>query len=191
MEQLIKGLYYEFVALPCNDAPYSMPLGLLMREEPLFRVYRGTGLYRLLGRGRRPLYLLSPFDPMAFVYSVDHSLERRIEWEGKCPKVDPSIGAWFHCVAEFMEASDNADLYICRGFKALTRSLHAYSRTYGCLVELLVLKTKVDAGVLGEDSLDYARWLYWCVRRSSPGDERYAGVALSVLQEIERAVRSS
>ena len=184
-----RGVYYEFIAFPCNDKRYSMPLGVLYGERPGFRVFEGTGLHRILARRGGLIYLLSPRDPMLFVESVSHSLEKRLAWEGSCPRVDQSLGSWFSCTAIYERTSGGADFYYCRDFTSLSPSPFAYFRAYGCLVELLVLKTKVDAGVVGRDSLEYARWLYWCVKRSSPGEERYARIALSILQGIEEALR--
>ncbi len=183
-----RGVYYEFIAFPCGGRPYSMPLGVLFGERPSFRVFEGTGLHGILARRGGLIYLLSPLDPLLFVESVGHSLERLLAWEGSCPRVEPSLGSWFSCTAVYERTSGGADFYYCREFRNLSSSLLVYSRTYGCLVELLILKTKAEAGVIGKESLEYARWLYWCVKRSSPGEEKYARVALSILQGIEKAL---
>lgn len=186
-ELLVRGVYYEFIALTCGHR-YSMPLGLYLDPTPKFKVYDGSGLQRLLRGGVRRLLLLSPIDPMLFYESVVHELESRITWgDDGCPIVSHELGSWFYCEPSLVERGSNFDIYECLEFKHLTGVSPPYTRVTGCLVELLVLYTKVKAGVLEGDYLEYARWLKWCIERASRGDVRYVSTAELILQKLREA----
>lgn len=185
MEGLLRGVYYEFIAFPCG-AEYSMPLGVFQGEVPEFRVFPGTGLYRLLREGFRDLYLLAPVDPLNFYRSINHEIEGEIRRQGNgCPAPDQSLGAWYYCAASPAGAGEGYDLYLCREFKHLSGCLPGYTRVSGCLVELMVILTKLQAGVAVEGAVGYAEWLNYCVERASRGSDRYVRVSNELLQAIK------
>jgi hypothetical protein len=189
LELLPKGLYYEFIAVPCGSR-YTMPLGVYNGVKPTFTVYRDSGLYRVLRGGVRELFLLAPYDPLLFYESLTHRLEHVIVWGGDgCPVVSESLGCWFHCTPRLVAEDQGFDTYECSSFKHIAGSPPPYSRVMGCLVELLVVYTKAKAGVLSGGYVGYARWLRWCIERASRGDPRYVSIAELVLQDIERASR--
>ncbi len=184
----VRGVYYEFVAFPCGRK-YSMPLGLLYCEKPRFKVYRGTGLWSFLRENVGDLTLLAPRDPLDFHLSLTHRLESEVSWgPDGCPAVDESRGAWFKCTPSLSASSGDYDEYECSSFAHTGGSPPPYSRAMGCFVELLIILSKARAGVVGVDSLSYARWLRWCVGRASPGDERIVRVSDIVLRELEKAL---
>jgi len=186
-----RGLYYEFIAFTCG-LRYSMPLGIYIDSKPMFRVYRGTGLYRALRGGVKRLLLLSPRDPMAFYESVRHTLESRIEWDsGGCPRVSEDLGLWVSCTPTLISEAPDFDVYVCSEFTYVAGVPPPYTRVMGCLVELLVLYTKARAGVLEAGYVEYARWLKWCVERASRGDSRYVSATEEVLRELEEISRGS
>ena len=186
-ELLPKGLYYEFIAIPCGTR-YTMPLGVYNGARQSFRVYREAGLYSILRGGARELFLLAPYDPMLFYESVAHKLESRIEWGSDgCPRVSELLGCWFQCTPALAAVNPGFDVYECSRFKHVAGAPPPYSRVMGCLVELLIVYTKVRAGVAMEGYLDYARWLRWCVERASRGDPRYVSIADLILQDLKRA----
>jgi len=191
VELLPKGLYYEFIAIPCGSK-YTMPLGVYNGVKQSFRVYRETGLYSILRGGAGELFLLAPYDPVLFYESVVHKLESRIEWGGDgCPRVSELLGCWFQCTPKLAMTDPEFDVYECSRFNHVAGAPPPYSRVTGCLVELLVIYTKVKAGVALEGYLDYARWLRWCVDRASRGDPRYVSIADLVLQDLKRASEES
>lgn len=166
MAHLADGVYSELIAVPCG-ARYTMPLGVLGGRRPLFRVYQGTGLYSILRGAARTLYLLAPRDPVAYWMSIEHTLEDLIQWKG-CPAPDPGMGAWYKCIPTLARSEAGYDVYECRGLEHVAGSPPAYTRAHGCLVELMVVYTKLRAGVRMEGVGEYARWLEWCVTRSAP-----------------------
>jgi hypothetical protein len=187
VELLPKGLYYEFIAIPCNSK-YTMPLGLYNGVRPSFTVYREAGLYNVLRGGVRELFLLAPYDPILFYESLVHRLESRIEWGADgCPVVSDLLGCWFQCTPVLVVEDPGFDVYECSMFKHISGTPPPYSRVMGCLVELLVMYTKAKVGVAREGYLDYARWLRWCVERASKGDPRYVSIANLILQSLEGA----
>ena len=141
----LEGRFYEFIAFPCMHR-YSMPLGILWSSPPVFRVYKSTGLHSILEGYDGHLYLLSPIRPEYFWYSVQHELEEMVEWRG-CPVPDDVHGAWFKCKPVKATGSDYFTVFECRGFRHVSGEPPPYSRSYGCLVELIVLYTKIRAGV--------------------------------------------
>lgn len=116
--------------------------------------------------------------------SVRHELERRVEWEGDCPRTTEEAGAWFLCRHSLKERGELYDLYECEELVHLAGSPPPYSRVTGCLVELLLLLTKARAGAV-RGYVEHARWLLWCVERASRGNAKYVGAARDVLQELE------
>ena len=176
------GVYYEFVALPCG-VRYSMPLGVLMGSTPSFRVYSSVGLYRLLRSGVEEILLLSPRDVRLFWYSIVHSLEDLLKWNS-CPEADESLGAWYSCSPILTRSYNGYDVYECRGFRFLGGYPPVYSRVYGCFVELLVLYTKLRAGVKLNDVGGYVEWLSWCIERSSPRNRSLLNIANMVKERI-------
>ncbi len=143
----VEGVYYETVAFPCGDR-YSMPLGVARVGGALyFRVFRGAGLLSRLGDGGS-LRLLLPARPEAFLWSLDHRLESMVEWGGDgCPEPDPSWGAWVACEARGLGWEGDARSYECVGARHLAGYPPGYTRALGCLVEMLVVITKLEAGV--------------------------------------------
>lgn len=188
-ELLVKGIYYEFIAVACGYR-YTMPLGVYFEARPRFRVYANSGLYRLLRDGVRVLLLLAPRDPLLFYESLTHRLERVLEWGGDgCPVMSPRLGSWFSCTPTLVEEGLDLDVYECLEFKHVVGTPPPYTRVMGCLVELLVLYTKVKARVIEEGYLEYAKWLRWCIERASRGDPRYVSTAEFILQELEKTAR--
>ena len=186
----LKGVYYEFIAVTCGRR-YTMPLGVLMLEPPRFKVYRGTGLHSILrSGGASGLRLLSPLDPILYYESIEHRLEHNIRWDiDGCPVADDTLGAWFQCNPRMVEETMEYDVYQCQGFQHITGMTPPYSRVQGCLVELLVILTKAEAGVVEDNILDYARWLKWCVERASPVEEKYVVLSKRILRRIESSLR--
>ncbi len=186
-ELLLKGLYYEFIAVPCGSR-YTMPLGVYNGVKPMFTVYREAGLYKVLRGGVDRLFLLAPYDPLLFYESLTHKLESKIEWGGDgCPITSELLGCWFQCTPKLVIEEAGFDIYECLVFKHVAGVPQPYSRVMGCLVELLVVYTKVKAGVIQEGYLDYARWLRWCIERASRGDPKYVSIANLILQYLEEA----
>jgi len=180
---VIEGIYYEFIGLPCG-ARASMPLGVVAGDQPTFFVYKGSRLYGSLSTSGT-LRLLSPRDPLLFVKSLRHELEQELQWSEGCPAVDESLGAWYDCRYRLLSLQKEGSSYVCDGIRYLGGLTGPFTRTYGCLVELLVLLTKARAGVWEEWFLPYAKGLTWCVERSSRGSEKYVNAALEVLRELE------
>lgn len=180
----IRGVYYEFIAIPCGHR-YSMPLGLFFGDSPVFRVYAGADLYKILKLNVSRLLLLSPVDPLSFYYSLNHSFESSLEWgvDG-CPSLNSMLGAWYSCTPRLVGESMEFDIYECSSFTYLTGAPPPYTRVMGCFIELLILLTKARAGVLEDSFLEYAKWLRWCIERASRGDERYVRVVELILQEL-------
>ncbi len=190
-EFLLKGLYYEFIAIPCNFK-YTMPLGIYNGVKPIFTVYREAGLYKILRGSVRELFLLAPHDPIVFYESLVHKLESRIEWgDDDCPKVSEFLGCWFKCYPTLILENRDYDIYECSKFTHVAGVPPPYSRVMGCLVELLVIYTKVKAGVIREGYLDYAKWLRWCIEKASRGDFKYVSTADFILQDLERVTWES
>ncbi|MGC9071584.1 MAG: hypothetical protein ACP5HK_02665 [Acidilobus sp.] len=179
---MIGGVYYEFIAVPCGSK-VTMPLGLIVGQEPAFYVYKGTSLHeRLADEGR--LRLLSPYDPLAFLRSIRHELVAEIRWNNDCPVPEETMGAWYECSYRLWEVDENGKWFTCDGLQRITGSHLPYTRMYGCLVELLVLLTKARAGVWEDWYIPYAEGLAWCVRRSSRGVSNYVDAANEVLREL-------
>ncbi|MCE4603532.1 MAG: DUF447 family protein [Aeropyrum sp.] len=192
---LPSGVWLEFVALTC-DIKYSMPLGVMRSgEEWLFRVYRGAGLLKHLQRhpDGSKIMLLSPSDPMAFLKSFYHELENEVEYEDSCPKPDTSLGSWYLCTAREIRSERHSVWFMCVGGleEVASSTWIPYFRAYGCLVELLVLASKVKAGLpeyLSGRSLIYSEELFRCVRRSAAARGELVEGAERVLQDIRKAV---
>jgi len=183
----LEGVYYEVVSFPCGYR-YSMPLGVSRRGgRLLFRVFRGAGLLGRLGGGGR-LYLLAPSRPEAFLWSLEHRLEESISWSGGCPVPDESLGAWVACEARSLGWEGGALRYECLEPRHLAGQPPAYSRAMGCLVEMLVVVSKLEAGAplpdLPGGVRGYLEWLAWCVSRSSGGG--LEGLARGLLERASR-----
>lgn len=193
------GVWLEVVALTCGPR-YSMPLGI-MREGGswLFRLYPGVGLLDIAraAGGRLRLYMLSPSDPLSYLESYYHELEQKIDWQEGCPTPDPLLGVWARCEAAFLsvDRETGAHWYRCENLEVVSPGLWSwwtpYYRAYGCLVELLVLASKVRAGVAGYRGLHiirHAEMLARCVERSAPGRGELREGARRVLQDIREGV---
>ncbi|MCE4611602.1 MAG: hypothetical protein F7B17_06510 [Desulfurococcales archaeon] len=194
----MEGVWLEFVGFPCGCYRYSMPIGLRDYEGVWgFRVFRDVGLARLLEScGMIPsfdLFLLAPSDPLVFVESYFHRLEWRIQWGWSgCPSPEPGLGSWFYCSARLAGGGEWGYSYVCEGgLRGIVKggSPPSYYRAYGCIVELLVLHSKVMSGVDVEvDAARYAEGLYWCVVRSAPGRGDLWLEAWRLLQGIRAAL---
>ncbi|MEB3844217.1 MAG: hypothetical protein LRS48_00880 [Desulfurococcales archaeon] len=185
--------YREFIAFPCvSGFKYSMPLGLLLYDSLAYgRVFRGAGLYRLAGRIDGML-LLSPDDPLLFYKSLKHELENKIKYCGSCPCPDPRLGSWYSCTPQLYSDTGDFKPLTCTNLKPQLSGLHtitAYSRVYGCLVELLVYCTRVLAGVWGR-SPSVEAYLAGCAIRASRGDRRVVETVSEILQCLRGHVRS-
>jgi hypothetical protein len=191
------GLWLEFISFPCLGARYSMPLGVSLRGgRPFFRIYRGVGFERLLAEAGMParftVMLLSPRDPLLFLESYLHRLEHRVPWACDCPSPRPELGSWLVCKAELAGFTGEFVAYECSGLElaVLAEEPGFYSRALGCMVELLVVHSKLAAGVeTGIDAASYARGLAWCIERSAPERHELHVEAERLVQAVERASR--
>ncbi|MCE4621167.1 MAG: hypothetical protein F7B95_01840 [Desulfurococcales archaeon] len=181
MSYLADGVYYEFIALACN-ARYTMPLGLKWSKRPVFRVYRGSGLYNILRDGKEEqLLLYAPLDPIDFYDSLMHRLDS--ELTGCAPPRDFIV--YVSCTPKLLLSNQEYDLYECGNAEVVPGKPVPYTRVYGCLTELLIILTKLEAQVIpGSKALEYAENLANCVKRASPDKRVYWGVADEVLQRI-------
>ncbi|MEM1872985.1 MAG: DUF447 family protein [Acidilobaceae archaeon] len=180
---LREGTYYELICRLCEPG-VETPLGLKLEGgRARFRVY--SRKLRASMRETERLVCLAPVDPLVFYESVV---------EGKsvvsCSELDSSRGHWLVCKPELVEEREDYDVYACTRLEVVRGASSPYARAYGCLVELLVLLTKARAGVLGAGALEYARWLSWCIERSS-SVESYVRAARNILELLERALRES
>ncbi|MEB3780493.1 MAG: DUF447 family protein [Desulfurococcales archaeon] len=186
---MISGFYYEFISFPYGYR-YSMPLGILWSKNPTFKVYNNTRLYSILRDNLDNelfnLLLLSPIDPKLYYFSLIHDLEKRINYHnGEHPILDKELGAWYLCKPTFKDSRDKVDIYECKSFKHLIGSPPPYSRAMGCFVELLVVYTKVMAGVKPPFHLkSYLEGLNWCIHRSSPNDKDLQRISINIINRI-------
>ena len=171
---LAEGVFLELVAFPCWDKRYSMPLGVIQfGGQAYFRIYTGTGLGQALREGCDCILLLAPLGAEAFVKSVLHSLELSLEWQGT-PMPDNSLGYWYRCGPIIRGPAIGEEEWFSCPLKELGGRLPgAYTRLYGCVVELLVHITKARAGAVPLD-WELVRRMLWCIRRSARGDRRLA-----------------
>lgn len=181
MQGLREGVYYELLCRLC-EPKITTPLGLRFSEGfAYFRAF--SDRLREAMRETRKLVCLAPSDPLLFYEVV---VERREPFSCE-DKPDLAKGHWFMCEPEMVERTELFDLYRCKNFSFLWGFLEPYTRAYGCLVELLVLFTKVRASVLKKEAVEYARWLSWCVERSS-SVESHVHAARRLLDLIEEAL---
>ncbi|MDP8002572.1 MAG: hypothetical protein ACP5I6_02410 [Caldisphaera sp.] len=188
-----KGIYYEFIAFLCDKA-YAMPLGILYYDKPIFYVYKSTTMAKLLNLNKdtsNSIYLLSPNDPTLFLESLEHRIENRIIHNNKCLDFDDKLGSWYYCNSYINK--DHCDKYefYCDNFYKIKGENIPYSRSYGCLIELLILLTKVKAGIKEQWFLNYASGLKWCVERSSNKDEKYVELSEKLLQMLRKHLEES
>lgn len=186
----LEGVYYEVIAAPCG-ARYTMPLGVVREGSTLkFRVYREAGLAKILDHRERRLLLLLPRDPLLYVESVEHRIEKRLLYRGDCPEPDPELGAWVECTARYLGGQGGVHLYSCDA-KRLAGEPPGYTRLHGCIVEALVVLTKIRAGAplpaLPGGVEAYLEWLSWCIKRSGRG--MYDGLADSLLRAAREALQ--
>jgi len=171
-------VFYEFVALPCGSR-VSMPLGVYSWDPGYFRVFRGTRMAGAYAGG--PLVLLAPGDPMVFAASMEHRLEEQLRYESGCPVPDPALGAWYLCQGLPVASTPEAEWYSCTNPRWLGGVLGpAYSRAYGCYVELLIILSRARAGVYTGVPEGLLEGLLECVRRSARGGEVVAAAEHAV-----------
>jgi hypothetical protein len=178
---MIKGVYYEFISIPCRGerrTPYSMPLGILWDERPKFKLYKGVGLLRYLN-DETTLLLYTPESPLDFYLSLIH--DKTIELEGPCRPPREYV-LYVRCRPRLLRVNKSYNLYECLDIEISHGRPVPYSRSYGCLVEMLVVLTKLEAGALDPSYIDYVERLRWCIERSSPQNEKLREVADVVLQ---------
>lgn len=181
---LAENVYYEFICRVC-ESELVTPIGFIASEGRIhFRVF-SQRLRESIRKASR-LLCLSPSNPLLF-YRVVIEGSSPIE---SCNKIDTSMGHWLECKPTLIAELEEYEVYSCESPRLTQGSMPPYTRSYGCLVELLVLLTKIKAGILNKEALDYAKWLVWCVERSSPGTE-YVHAARHVLNAISRALRES
>jgi len=179
-------VFYELIAFPCG-ARYSMPLGVYSWDPGYFRVYHSAGMARLYRGG--PLVLLAPRDPVLYLESLEHRLEREIAYASGCPLPEPRLGAWYSCLGVPLAGEPGADWYACVNPRRIAGELfHAYTRAYGCLVELLVIYTKLLANAIDEVPHGLVEGLSRCVERSTRGG-RLADASQRVVQAIREVLR--
>ncbi|MEM1640886.1 MAG: DUF447 family protein, partial [Acidilobaceae archaeon] len=181
MEGLKEGVYYELLCRLC-EAGVITPLGLrLSGGSAYFRVF--SDRLREAMKRTRKLVCLAPSDPLLFYEVV---IEKKEPFS--CEKeFDLTKGHWLICESEVVIEAEFFDLYKCKSFNAVWGFLEPYSRAYGCLVELLILFTKAKASVLEKEAIEYAKWLNWCVERSS-SVESHVHAARRLLELIEKAL---
>lgn len=185
---MIKNIYYEFISFPCKTR-YSMPLGILYNDKPLFYIYKTTKMSSILSRNKENLlYLLSPNDPILFIKSLNHEIEKEIDYENDCPNLD-NLGSIYLCDSLFIREDENRLEFQCIKFEKIKGDNTPFTRVYGCLVEMLVLLTKVESGVIEDYFLDYAKGLKWCIERSSKMDEKYVRASNEIFKRIERYLK--
>ena len=179
------GPYYEFIAVLCGQK-YTMPLGLVFGRYPAFFVYKSARMSNYLHKGKpNPIYLLSPLDPTLFIKSLRHELEMELSYREGCPQPDSKLGLWYYCKALFSYEDKERYVFRCEDMQKIGGECRPYSRAYGCIVELLVVLTKLQAGIKEPWFLEYARGLKWCVERSSNEDERLVSISDEILRSIE------
>lgn len=188
---MIKGIYYEFISFLCNSR-HSMPLGILYDKDPIFYVYKTTKMAKLLSKeSQNKIYLISPYDPLLFLDSLEHRIKDKIKYNNDCPEPDENIGTWYYCNAIYRNESRDRLEFYCKNFFKLKGKAIPYSRSYGCIIELLVLLTKVQAGFKEPWFLTYANGLKWCVERSSNKDEKYEKASEYLLQLLRKYYEES
>ena len=159
-----------------------MPLGVLWGATPLFKVYKGTGLFELLERDEvENLLLYSPKDPADYFLSIRH--DPKLESEGPC-KPPKDFTLYVICEPSIKEIREDFKIYECRNVEIFEGNPEPYSRAYGCFVEMLVVITKMKAGVLDQKYLSYLDFLRWCIERSAPKSEKMRVVLNYVLQSF-------
>lgn len=186
----LEGVYYEVIAAPCG-ARYTMPLGVVREDVALqFRVYQDAGLAKILDRRRLRLLLLAPKDPLLYLESIEHKLEKRLLYRGGCPEPDPDLGAWVECITSYLGTQGGVHLYSCDARRLVGES-PGYTRLHGCIVETLVILTKIRAGAplpaLPGGVEAYLEWLSWCIKRSGRG--LYDELADSLLRAARKALQ--
>ncbi|AFZ70906.1 Protein of unknown function (DUF447) [Caldisphaera lagunensis DSM 15908] len=180
---MLKNIYYEFIAFTCNTR-YSMPIGILFKDKPKFYVYKTTRLSKILN-DKSLIYLLSPNDPLIYLKSLDHEIENEIKYVNGCPDLD-NMGSVYLCYSRFLREDENGIEFECEKFEKIKGENLPYTRVYGCLVEMLILLTKIEANVIEDWFLDYAKGLKWCVERASKMDEKYVRISNEIFKRIER-----
>ncbi|MCE4600816.1 MAG: DUF447 family protein [Desulfurococcales archaeon] len=163
------------------DASYSMPLGILGEGPYFFKIYKDpmSGEEKNVGGC---LLLLAPIDPLVFYESIMHSLERRKELRDLDALA--GLGSVFTCSPVRVGEAPEYVLYECDRLRPISIApWRGYNRGYGCLVELLIIYSRVRAHVIEPDwgVLDY---LLRCIERSIPGGGNIDNVARRLLQVI-------
>lgn len=176
---MMSGVYYELVCRLCGSGDVAAIGFRISGETAYFRVFSDR-LRKALAEARR-IVCLAPADPLVFYEAVVEKESRAVS----CENTDPAAGHWLECEPSLVESGGSHDVYACSSLRLTWGFQPPYSRAYGCLVELLVVYTKMKAGVLGPEALDYARWLLWCVERSSSVREHVLA-ARRVLELAER-----
>ncbi|MEB3806724.1 MAG: DUF447 family protein [Desulfurococcales archaeon] len=167
------------------DASYSMPLGILGEGPYFFKIYKDP----LGGREKdigECLLLLAPLDPLIFYESMMHRFESRNDlWD---LDVLAGLGSVFTCNPVRVGEAPEYVLYECDRLRPISiASWRGYNRGYGCLIELLILYSRVKARVIEPDwgVLDY---LLRCIERSIPGGGDVDSVARRLLQLIRESL---
>ena len=154
--------FHELIALPCGRK-YSMPLGLLGGPPWFYRAFRESGLYE---HGYDCLFLLSPLDFTLFYKSLIHKLEKELRYESDNPVPDPSLGSWYYCFPVLVSSGFEYNLYYCDKIHKLYEITYpGYVRGKGCFLELLIILSRVKAGIWIPNK-DVIEYLDNCVRRS-------------------------
>jgi hypothetical protein len=173
-ELLIEGVVYEFIAIPCGYK-YTMPLGLRWGDPPIAKVYRGTGLYSILKSADvERIVLYSPANPLDFVLSITHELDKDVTAECEPPR--PYMIKYSCWPRVRADREDYIELE-CPGEIGEGIPL-PYSRLYGAIIEILVIASKVGAGVLGGEFASN------CMQCSEWAARRAGGRAFMDMQEV-------
>lgn len=189
MDSLPGGVYMETVSLLCRGGrvEWGMPLGLIANGGSVgFRVFEGSGYWRLLVEERREDAVLIAYTPLNPVEFLEFMMVKPAP-RSDCRPSDYSF--MVTCRPRLVEARGGVARFACEDARVAWGRPAPYTRAYGCLVELAVLASKARAGVVGCEAFEYARWLGWCVERSAPGLAEYRSAAAMALQAVEEALR--
>ena len=169
--------------IPCG-LRYSMPVGLLGNGPYFFRIFKSS--HKLENKIKDCLLLLAPLDASLFFKSVIHEFENEIDVLDLSELV--KHGSLYACTPMLVGEAPEYFLYECIGLRPLhVASWTGYNRGYGCLLELLILYTRIRIGLI-EPDIKIIKYLINCIKRSNPGGN-LDNIAKRVLQLIQKHMR--
>jgi hypothetical protein len=159
-----------------------MPLGVKCSDNFIYaRIFKNSRFYPKVEEGL-PILLYLASDARLFYRAIIRKLEAIYDKGSHCYKI-PGISRHIKGVIEGIKESENFKLVEIRpieGSKALELLDQGYSRADGCLIELMVYYTKLEAKVVTKK--DYCKIYYVCsesIKRSTT-DHYY----LEILDEL-------